>query len=77
VFAADISQTSLCSFDTFCSLIAQSAAVISTRLHVAVLAALLGKPTYLVAGPGTKIRSVYEYSLAEMPNVRLVDLEAG
>jgi hypothetical protein len=44
---------------------------------VAVLAALLGKPTYLVAGPGTKIRSVYEYSLAEMPNVRLVDLEAG
>jgi len=72
VLAADISQTSLCDFETFCRLIAESAAVVSTRLHVAVLAALLGKPTYLAAGPGTKIRSTYEYSLAQMPEVRLL-----
>jgi exopolysaccharide biosynthesis predicted pyruvyltransferase EpsI len=73
VIAADISQTSLCSFDTFCRLIAEAAAVVSTRLHVAVLAALLGKPTYLAPGSITKLRSVYDYSLSQMPNVRVWD----
>lgn len=72
VVAADISQTSLCSFATFCRLIADAAAIVSTRLHVAILAAMLGKPTYLVPGPNAGIRGVYEYSLASMENVRLL-----
>jgi exopolysaccharide biosynthesis predicted pyruvyltransferase EpsI len=73
VLAADISQTSLCGFDTFCRLIAESAAVVTTRLHVAVLAALLDKQVYIAPGPGPKLRAVYEYSMAAMPNVHLWD----
>jgi exopolysaccharide biosynthesis predicted pyruvyltransferase EpsI len=73
VIAADISQTSLCSFETFCRLIADAAAVATTRLHVGILAGLLGKPAYLAPGPGFKVSGVYAYSMREMPGVHLWD----
>jgi len=42
------------------------------RLHVGIVAALLGKETHLHAGVDHKIAEVYEHSLAHLPNVRLV-----
>lgn len=74
VFAADVSLTGAFSFTHFSRLIADAAVVITTRLHVGILAAMLGKPTLLKAGAGKfpKIRSIYEYSLREYPNVSLI-----
>lgn len=77
VIAADISQASLCSFESFCRLISRPAAVATNRLHVAVLAAMLGKPTYLVARADSKARAVYEYSLAAIANVSFVEWVAA
>jgi len=72
VFAADISSPALCSFDRFNELIADAAVVVSTRLHVAILAAMLGKPTYIKSGSYHKIQGIFEHSLSERSNVRLV-----
>jgi len=72
VFAADISSPALCSFDRFSQLVADAAVVVSTRLHVAILAAMLDKPTYIKSGSYHKIQGIYEYSLPERSNVRLV-----
>ena len=72
IYAADISLLSFCSFKQFNLLIAQAAVVVTTRLHVGILSALLGKPTYIKAGNWHKIRGVYEYSLKDRENVRLI-----
>ena len=74
IFASDISLTGVFSFAHFSRLVADAAVVITTRLHVGILAAMLGKPTLLKAGAGKfpKIRSIYEYSLREYPNVSLL-----
>lgn len=72
IFAADISIPALCSFDRFSQLVADAAVVVSTRLHVAILAAMLGKPVYVKSGPYHKIQGIFEYSLSERSNVRLV-----
>lgn len=72
VFAADISSPALCSFDRFSQLVADAAVVVSTRLHVAILAAMLGKPTYIKSGSYHKIQGIFEHSLSERSNVRLV-----
>jgi len=72
VFAADISSPALCSFDRFSQLVADAAVVVSTRLHVAILAAILDKPTYVKSGSYHKIQGIYEYSLPERSNIRLV-----
>lgn len=73
VFAHDISSIIGFTFEQFTQLIVESAVVVTTRLHVGILAALIGKPTYLFTGkaPYPKIKGVYEYSLAEMPHVHL------
>jgi exopolysaccharide biosynthesis predicted pyruvyltransferase EpsI len=73
VYAADISIPDICAFDEFTRLIARSAGVATNRLHVAILAALLGKPTYLWTAATNKIKGIYEYSLRHYPNVQLVD----
>ncbi len=70
--AADISDPAICSFKYFSRLIAESAVVASTRLHVGILAAILGKPTYVKSGSYHKIRGIYEYSMQDMPNVKLM-----
>ncbi|MBW3609881.1 MAG: polysaccharide pyruvyl transferase family protein [Actinobacteria bacterium] len=72
VYAADISLPWLYSFDQFTKLVARAAAVVTTRLHVGILAALLGKPTWIKPGTFHKIRGIYEFSMAGMDHVRLV-----
>lgn len=72
VFAADISNPELCSFHTFSKLIAEAAVVVATRLHVGILAAMLNKPTYIKSGSYHKIRGIFEYSLVDKENIRLI-----
>lgn len=72
VYAADISLPSFCSFWQFSLAVAQAAVVVTTRLHVGILGALLDKPTYLKAGNWHKIKGVYEYSLKDRNNVYLI-----
>lgn len=73
VVAADISDPALCDFNRFNQLIANAEVVVSTRLHVGILAAMLGKTTYLKTGTYHKIKGIYEYSLADVDNVYLLD----
>lgn len=73
IFYADISLASVCSFSRFVRLIAHSKVVVSTRLHVALLASMLGKNTYLKTGNYHKIKGIYEYSLTDKNNVYLID----
>jgi CDP-glycerol glycerophosphotransferase len=48
--------------------------IVTDRLHVAIAAALLGRPTYLLRGAYWKNASVYRSSLQEhFPNVRFVE----
>jgi|Deesub1362A_J573_1020465.scaffolds.fasta_scaffold01190_4 exopolysaccharide biosynthesis predicted pyruvyltransferase EpsI len=72
VYVADVSLPTVCNFRNFCLAVAHAAVVITTRLHVAILAALLGKPTYLKEGPWHKIKGVYEYSLKEFGYVEMI-----
>jgi exopolysaccharide biosynthesis predicted pyruvyltransferase EpsI len=72
VVTGDISLPEVCTFSRFVSLIAESAVVVTTRLHVGILAAMLGKPTYIKAGGWHKIRGIYEHSLVTWPGVHLV-----
>lgn len=72
VYAADISSPEFCSFKRFSQLIAEAAVVVTTRLHVGILASMLGKPTYLKSGSYHKIKGIYEYSLADKQNVHLI-----
>lgn len=73
VFAQDVSSPIGFTFEQFTQAIADAVVVISTRLHVAILASLLGKPTYMITGnaPYPKLKGVYEYSLADLPYVHL------
>jgi exopolysaccharide biosynthesis predicted pyruvyltransferase EpsI len=71
VYSGDISLLQFHTFEEFGTLIAQSAAVVTTRLHVAILACMLGKPTYLRPGTFHKIKGIYDFSMATKPQVRL------
>jgi exopolysaccharide biosynthesis predicted pyruvyltransferase EpsI len=68
----DVSRRSSCDFDGFCNIIARSKVVVSTRLHVAVLSAILDRETYIVAGAYHKIPGIYAYSMADLQNVTMV-----
>ena len=68
---ADVSVQEFYSFEEFTTAIARSAAVVTSRLHVGILAALLGKPTVLRSDPLLNVSGVYEYSLSVFANVRL------
>lgn len=72
IHTADISLQSICSFRCFCLLITQASVVITTRLHVAILSSLLGKPTFLKLGNWHKIIGVYEFSLKKRGNVKII-----
>lgn len=67
----DLSNSRQYSFRQFCSLIARARAVLTSRLHVGILAAMLGKPTFLRAGNYGKIPGVYAMSMYDWPNVKL------
>lgn len=67
----DISLKKVCDFDHFLAACAGADVIVTTRLHVAILAHLLDKPAYLVDGAYHKFRGVYEHSL-QGGSVRLV-----
>lgn len=72
VINEDISKVEF-PFDAFVELISNSAIVITTRLHVGILSAMLGKKTIMKAGNGPypKVRGCFEYSLAHLDHVKL------
>lgn len=72
LLATDVSRRSVCTFPEFCSEIARSEVIVSTRLHVAILGAILGRRTYIVAGKYHKIPGIYEYSMAALDHVSMV-----
>lgn len=72
LLATDVSRRSVCTFPEFCNEIAHSEVIVSTRLHVAILGAILGRRTYIVAGKYHKIPGIYEYSMATMDHVSMV-----
>lgn len=71
----DVSNKRICSFERFCETIADAAVVFSTRLHVGILAVLLGKPTYVFEGAYHKIRSIYEHSMRDYDHLTYLDRE--
>ncbi len=70
--ARDISSREVASFPQFVDAVAASALVFTDRLHVGILAARMGKRTFLFEGSYHKCRGIYERSLAGFPNVTLV-----
>ena len=72
----DISSRDLATFDEFVKTVADSAIVFSDRLHVGILAARMGKPTFLSEGSYHKCRGIYERSLTGYSNVTLVPTSA-
>jgi Exopolysaccharide biosynthesis protein len=70
--ARDLSSREVASFEDFVNSVAASALVFTDRLHVGILAARMGKRTFLFEGSYHKCRGVYERSLAGFPNVTLV-----
>jgi len=75
VFACDLSVPEMFDFESFCRVVADACAVATTRLHVAVLAAMLGKPTYMYDNDSDyqKLKGVYDYSMKDMQHVRLIE----
>lgn len=73
VFVGDVQ--SLPNFREFLELIEGSTKVCTDRLHVAILAAILGKDTTLYSDPYQKNKGVYEYGLSCYPNVKFVDIQ--
>jgi exopolysaccharide biosynthesis predicted pyruvyltransferase EpsI len=71
---ADVSNVNTCSFEEFTEAVGHAAAVFTTRLHVAILGAMAGKPTFVFEGPYHKIRGIYEHSLASRPGITFVPL---
>ena len=65
------------SFKDFVSIIANADRVYTDRLHVAILAAILGKETLLIGNRYHKNRGVYEYSLRRFPWVSYVEADGG
>lgn len=61
----DISDPTLASFARYARAIIGATAVVTDRLHVAVPAAILGKPTFFVEAGYHKASGVYEYSLRD------------
>ena len=73
VVAFDVSHEKCCdSLAEFAKVISKSAVVYSSRLHVGILSAMLGIPTYLVEGVYHKIRGIREYSMSDMDHVVMI-----
>lgn len=68
----DISDVGVASFRRFLTCVADAAVIVTNRLHVAVLGALLEKPTLVAPGNYHKIRGVHEFSLTQRDGVTLV-----
>jgi exopolysaccharide biosynthesis predicted pyruvyltransferase EpsI len=73
IVAEDISL--LDDFGDFVNLVEGSRKVFTDRLHVAILATILGKDTTLYPNSYYKTKGVYEYSLFSYSNVKFVDIQ--
>ena len=60
-------------FKSYVETIANSSEVYTDRLHVAILAAILNKETYLLPNSYHKNKSAYGFSLKRFPNVNFID----
>jgi len=60
-------------FATFTNLVARARRVYTDRLHVAILAGILGKTVFLYPNSYHKNKGVYEFSLRDFTNVKFVD----
>ncbi|MEO0483445.1 MAG: polysaccharide pyruvyl transferase family protein [Planctomycetota bacterium] len=74
--ALDVSHPAYLTFDQFTKLICEASVIVTTRMHVGIFGALLGKPVYLRDAKFGKIRGVYEQSMADTAHVALIDPEA-
>ena len=72
VCADDIADPAVCGFARFAETVATSAAVVTDRISVAILATLLDKPVWVRPGTYHKVRGVFPHSLAMRKNVRLI-----
>lgn len=68
----DISDPTLMSYAGYSRAIRRANVVVTDRLHVALPAAILGTPTWLVDAGYHKLAGVYEHSLAHLPHVRFL-----
>lgn len=75
VVPLDASLKGILTFEQFVDLIVDAGGVLTTRLHVGILAAMLGKPTILVGGDPryAKISGIYEHSMQDMEHVTFLD----
>jgi exopolysaccharide biosynthesis predicted pyruvyltransferase EpsI len=72
LIAADISLPQNHTFEEFSLSVARASVVVSTRLHVCILAAMLGKPFVAVQFEGgSKLSGVFESTLEDLPNAKL------
>ena len=68
----DVSQNQLNTFDQFTKVIADSSVVYTTRLHVGILSAMMGIPTYMLAGVYHKLSGIHAYSMSHWDHVRVL-----
>ena len=71
-FTRDISSRDAATFEQFVAAVASSAVVFTYRLHVGILAARIGKRTFLFEGSYHKCRGIFDRSLSGFPNVTLI-----
>ena len=76
VLAQDIQSKLSFNFKAYLDAISRAAVVVSTRLHVSILAVLLGKKTFIKFGPANygKIKGVYEYSMTKFEHLHVLEL---
>lgn len=74
IIIGDVSQPSLYSFKQFLRLVSNADVVFTTRLHVAILRHIFGRPCYLrpTGGEYSKNEAVFEYSMSNAGHVRLL-----
>lgn len=74
VVGGDVSNSKTFTFSQFARLVTEAKYVVTTRLHVAILRHIIGRPCFLVATGGDyqKNESIYEYSLSQAPYVSLL-----
>lgn len=70
--SGDLSNPLLYSFDEFLGIIRDSGVVVTQRLHVGILSALLGIETWLDDRGYYKIRGIWEQSMESMAHVHLL-----
>ena len=71
VKTADISRNDIFSFDDFIREVAVAEFVFTNRLHVGILAHLLGRTVYMMEGSYHKMTGIYEYSMSHQISTKL------